>query len=305
MNPSTDPKLRRSSPVPRSSRMWKRRLAGLGCALYVAAIVATEARHPLRHGKRELKLTRDVRNLLIAGLAATTIHLLENPIVRPLSRYVGRRRWGLLQFGRLSAPLEIAVGILLMDYTLYLWHILTHKVPFLWRFHAAHHVDLDMDASTAIRFHFGELALSVPYRAVQVLLLGIAPDTLSVWQAFTLVSILFHHSNIRLSPAFERNLQRLVVTPRLHGIHHSTVPNHTDSNWSSGLTVWDFLHRTFRCDIPQNVLVMGVAGIDQPQQVTLHRTLLMPFQPPAAIIQFLAATEGAEGTETATVAPRR
>lgn len=282
--------------------MWKRLLTGLGGLLYIAAIVATETRRPLRPGKREPKLVRDVRNLAVAGLGAATIHLLQDPIVRPLSRYVRQRRWGVLQRAKLPAPLEIIAGVLLMDYTLYLWHVLTHRVPFLWRFHAAHHVDLDMDASTAIRFHFGELALSVPYRAAQVLVFGIAPRTLSLWQWFTFASILFHHSNIKLPVAFERRLERFVVTPRLHGIHHSDQPTHANSNWSSGLTVWDFLHGTFRCDIPQNVITLGVAGIDQPQQVTLQRTLRMPFQPPDAISQFVATAHVATESRTATVA---
>ncbi len=280
--------------------MWKRLLAGIGGLVYVAAIVAMEVRRPLRRGKREPKLIRDVRNLSMAGLGAVTIQLLQDPIVRPLSRCVQQRRWGLLQRRKLAAPLEIIAGVLLMDYTLYLWHVLTHRVPFLWRFHAAHHVDLDMDASTAIRFHFGELALSVPYRAAQVLFFGIAPRTLSVWQSFTFVSILFHHSNIRLPVALERRLQRLVVTPRLHGIHHSDVPTHANSNWSSGLTVWDFLHGTFRCDIPQSAITLGVSGIDQPQQVTLERSLRMPFQPPDAIIQFVANADGETESKTAT-----
>src|SRR5258708_32843376 len=88
--------------------------------------------------------------------------------------------------------------MLLMDYTIYFWHILTHRIRFLWRFHAVHHVDLDVDASTALRFHFGELAVSVPYRAAQVVLIGVDAEALSYWQTFLSLSIFFHHSNVRL-----------------------------------------------------------------------------------------------------------
>ena len=108
-----------------------------------------------------------------------------------------------------------------MDYTLYVWHILTHRVPLLWRFHAVHHVDLDLDASTALRFHFGELAVSVPYRAAQIALLGVDAEALSYWQMFLSLSVLFHHSNVRLPREFESVLSWFVVTPRMHGIHHS------------------------------------------------------------------------------------
>lgn len=268
---------------------WKRLLTGLAGAVYVAGIVAMEVRQPLRRGRREPKLARDLRNLAIASLGGATLQLLEDPVVRPLARRVEQRRWGLLQQRRLPAAVELLAGVLLMDYTLYLWHVLTHRVSFLWRFHAAHHADIDMDASTAIRFHFGELALSVPYRAAQILLFGITPRTLGLWQAFTFASILFHHSNIGLPPGLERRLQAVWVTPRLHGIHHSTVPGEANSNWSSGLTLWDHLHRTFRRDIPQNAITIGVAGLDQPEEVTLGKTLQLPFHPPAAVLQFLRA----------------
>src|SRR5262249_54996648 len=106
----------------------------------------------------------------------------------------------------------------LLDYTLYLWHVLTHRVPLLWRFHQAHHVDLGMDASTALRFHFGEMVLSVGWRAGQVVLIGVSPLALSVWQTATLMEIMFHHSNVELPIEVEQWLCRLVVTPRMHGI---------------------------------------------------------------------------------------
>lgn len=275
--------------------MWKRLLTGLAGTVYVAVLVVAEGKQPLRRGRRESKLVRQLRNLSLAGLGSLTLQLLEDPLVRPLAKRVQQRRWGLLQQRRLPPAIEVVAGVLLLDYTLYLWHVLTHRVPLLWRFHAAHHMDLDMDASTAIRFHFGELALSVPYRAAQVLLFGITPRTLGVWQAFTFASILFHHSNLGLSPELDRRLQMIWVTPRLHGIHHSAVPGETNSNWSSGLTIWDRLHRTFRCDVSQSTITIGVAGLDQPRQVTFRRTLQMPFTPPPAVPHFLEAADRSRG----------
>lgn len=204
--------------------------------------------------------------------------LAERPLTAPLSALVERRRWGLLQRLRLPLWLEIAAACLSMDYTMYLWHVLTHKLPWLWRFHAVHHVDLDLDASTALRFHFGELIQSVPYRATQVLLIGVAPLPLSIWQTAFLASILFHHSNVRLSPAREHWIDWFLVTPRMHGIHHSTVHEETDSNWSSGLTIWDRLHGTLKLGIPQDRIVIGVPAFQHPGDVTLPKVLAMPFE---------------------------
>jgi hypothetical protein len=105
-----------------------------------------------------------------------------------------------------------------------------------------HHVDLDLDASTALRFHFGELALSVPWRAAQIIVIGVTTDALTLWQNALLISILFHHSNVKLPIDIERAIGYVFVTPRMHGIHHSMVPDETNSNWSSGFTLWDSIH---------------------------------------------------------------
>ena len=173
--------------------------------------------------------------------------------------------------------MEVAAAVVLMDYTLYLWHVVTHRVPFLWRFHVAHHVDLDLDASTALRFHFGELGLSTLWRAAQVSLIGVSPLSLSVWQTFLMLSILFHHSNVRLPFEVERRLTRLIVTPRMHGIHHSIIREETNSNWSSGLTLWDWLHGTLRLNVLQEEIVIGVPAYRVPREVELIEVLKLPF----------------------------
>ncbi len=134
-----------------------------------------------------------------------------------------------------------------------------------------------MDASTALRFHFAELALSVPWRAGQVMVIGVSPFAFSLWQTLLFLSIMFHHSNVRLPIEVERALNRIIVTPRMHGIHHSTVRAETDSNWSSGLTVWDYLHGTLRLNVPQDEIDIGVPAYREPEEVALESILEMPF----------------------------
>ena len=231
---------------------------------------------PLRRSV-ERKLRRDVRNLAIATLSAGAVQVTEMPVVLPLSAWVEESRWGLVKWVALPMWLEVAVAVLLLDYTLYLWHILLHKVPLLWRCHQPHHADLDLDTSTALRFHFAELVASVPWRVGQLVLIGVSPLALSVWQTATLLEVMFHHSNVRLPIGVERWLSRLLVTPRMHGIHHSTVPAEQNSNWSSGLTLWDWLHGTLRLNVPQQEVTIGVAAYQDPNDVTLPRVLAMPF----------------------------
>jgi sterol desaturase/sphingolipid hydroxylase (fatty acid hydroxylase superfamily) len=237
-----------------------------------------ERRRPLRRREVEPKLRRNARNLALAGVAAVSLQLVERPLIQPLAALVERRRWGLLKrVARLPRWLEVALAVILMDYTLYVWHVATHRVPFLWRFHLAHHVDLDLDASTALRFHFGELSLSTGWRAAQVALIGVSPLSLSVWQTFVLLSILFHHSNVELPFEVERTLNRLVVTPRMHGIHHSIIREETNANWSSGLTLWDWLHGTLRLNVPQDEIEIGVPAYREPSEVELEEVLKLPF----------------------------
>lgn len=250
-------------------------LLAWGVGLFLA-----ESRRPLRP-VRVPRSRRDLRNGFVAGLSALTVTLLQDPIVQPLARRAETRRWGLL--GRLPIPpaAKTAIAILLMDYTLYVWHVLTHRVPFLWRFHRPHHADLEMDASTALRFHFGEMALSVPYRAAQVALIGVGPGALALWQRLTLASILFHHANLRLPRWLDDALASLITTPRLHEIHHSIYPAERETNWSSGLTVWDRLHGTLQPRHVVSRVTIGDPVLRSPRALAIGPMLALPFQPAA------------------------
>jgi sterol desaturase/sphingolipid hydroxylase (fatty acid hydroxylase superfamily) len=254
-------------------RKW---MSGILTVGTFAVLYYFENRRPLRK-RIEPKLINTARNLAVAALAGATVNFLEKPIAERLTKLVERRNFGLVKALRLPKFLETTLAVLLLDYTLYLWHVLTHKSSFLWRFHRIHHADLDLTAATAIRFHFAEMALSVPFRAGQILIIGVSPRSLQIWQTLLFISIFFHHSNVRLPRAFEESLESFVVTPRLHGIHHSIEERERDSNWSSGLTVWDFLHRTFRRDVPQNEITIGVKEFDAPEKVSLEKILLEPF----------------------------
>lgn len=240
-------------------------------------LVWLENRRPLRDAV-EPKLKRSVRNLTVAGLAAVALQLAEQPIVQPLAKMVERKNLGLLKIVRLPPVLETILAVILLDYTLYLWHVLTHKVPFLWRFHLVHHVDLDLDASTALRFHFAELTISALYRAAQIVAIGVSPVSFAAWQLFLFPAILFHHSNVKLPLELEKRLGKFIVTPRLHGIPHSIVRDETDSNWSSGLTVWDWLHGTLLTDVSQEEIVIGVPAYQNKNEVTLPKILAQPFE---------------------------
>jgi sterol desaturase/sphingolipid hydroxylase (fatty acid hydroxylase superfamily) len=245
-----------------------------------AALVWLEHRRPLR-APVEPKVPRSARNLAMAVLSAAAIRATERPVTSRLADVVLRRRWGVARTVALPPWLEVAVAVVLLDYTLYVWHVLTHRVPFLWRFHEVHHADRDLDASTALRFHFGEMILSVPWRAGQIVAIGATPLALSTWQTLTLLAILFHHSNVRLPIGVERRLARMFMTPRLHGIHHSTVRDETDANWGTILSLPDHLHGTARQDVPQAAITIGTPT-PRPSSFRLPDLLRRPFRAPLA-----------------------
>jgi len=243
---------------------------------WFAALCFAERRWPLRTATRPPG-RRLRRNLVIAALAGITVQRAEKPVVDRIADWVERRRFGLLRLIPLPRWLERTLALLLLDYTLWVYHVLAHRLEVLWRFHEVHHVDLDLDSSTALRFHFGELLQSVPWRAAQVALLGIRPCDLVLWQRLTLAEVMFHHANVRLPPRLEGILARVLVTPRVHGIHHSTVRGETESNWSSGLTWWDRLHGTWLADVPQAEILIGVPAHRDPHRLRLRDLLVLPF----------------------------
>ncbi len=249
-----------------------------GALLGLAAIAlfAGEKKRPLRKAT-QAEPGRSLTNLVLGALSMATVALIEAPLTKPLAERAERKRDGLVQALPLPTWARDAAAVLLMDYTIYLWHVATHKVPLLWRFHLVHHVDLDLDATTALRFHAADMAISAPYRAAQVALIGVSPRALRIWQGWFFLSILFHHSNLALPERFERILARFFTTPRMHGIHHSAVQDETDSNWSSGFSLWDHLHGTFRLDVPQAEIRIGVPAYCEPNETGIAASLAMPF----------------------------
>jgi len=254
---------------------WRSGWLAFGVVLW--ALFVAERRRPLRHQK-EPGLERVGRNLAIGLTAGATTAISEFPLVGPVQRVSERWRLGLLR--RLPVPraLRVILGFLLLDYTLYLWHWINHRSSFLWRFHAVHHVDRDLDSTTGVRFHFGELAMAAVFRAMQVALLGVDRGTLRLWQQMLVLSVVFHHSNLELPIETEQLLNAILVTPRMHGIHHSTRVDETNANFSSLLSCWDRLHRSLRLDVPQGTVTIGVAGFSESEDVTLERSLTLPFR---------------------------
>lgn len=191
---------------------------------------------------------------------------------------VERRGWGLL--GAVAGPawVETAAGLLLLDLWMYVWHVANHKVPLLWRFHRMHHSDNRLDASSAVRFHLGEVLLSFALRLGVIALVGLTVRQVVLYELILLPVILVHHANLALPRPLEAVARWLVVTPDIHHVHHSRVRRETDSNYGSVLPWWDRLFRTFRVQIPEN-LRYGLEGWDDEARQSVRGLLLTPLLP--------------------------
>jgi sterol desaturase/sphingolipid hydroxylase (fatty acid hydroxylase superfamily) len=239
-------------------------------------LLALESLRPLRRLKRARR-PRYVVNGALTGLGFVVGVLAVRPAALGAALWTQHHSIGLLHLAALPLWVKVAAGFLLMDLTFYYWHRLNHTRPLLWRFHNVHHADPDMDVTTSFRFHWGEVLYSTVFRLVQVSLIGVAPLTYLVYEVAFNGATMFHHSNLRLPVAWERRLNRVFVTPRMHGVHHSAVGPETNSNYSVIFSWWDLLNRSLTLNVVQREIVIGVPGYLRPGDNRILPMLALPF----------------------------
>ncbi|HVO27279.1 MAG TPA: sterol desaturase family protein [Candidatus Margulisiibacteriota bacterium] len=171
-----------------------------------------------------------------------------------------------------GVPLTIAA----LDFVSYGWHRANHRLSFLWRFHQVHHSDLGFTVSTGVRFHPGELLLSLPIRLSAVVSLGAPAGAVVFFEVVFTVANLFEHGNINLPLALERRLAGLVVTPALHRRHHTRRYPELDSNFGTIFTLWDRCLRTYGENSSATRVETGLPNGEN--ALTVRRALLLPLR---------------------------
>ncbi|WP_224999547.1 sterol desaturase family protein [Cesiribacter sp. SM1] len=243
-------------------------------ALAVGVLFVLEKRYALRKQKMPLP-DRLKTNAAIVSTAVPVLRLILIPAMVRAAAWGQKNSIGLLQHLKAPQLLKDTLAFAALDWTNYIWHRLNHRWPLMWRFHQVHHTDLDMDVTTALRFHIGELFTSVPFKAGLVLLFGASPRTTLIYEVFFELANNFHHSNLRLPEQADRQLASVIVTPRMHGIHHSVVEEETNSNYSVIFNLWDRLHGTLKLNVPQDSITIGVPYVRKHQPA--DQLLTMPF----------------------------
>jgi len=194
------------------------------------------------------------------------------------------RGWGL--FNIIEAPgwFAVLVSIVILDLVIYLQHVMFHAVPALWRLHRMHHADLEFDVTTGLRFHPVEILLSMGIKLAMVMALGPPAVAVLIFEVLLNATAMFNHSNIRLPMLVDRFLRLIVVTPDMHRVHHSVIPEETNSNFGFNLPWWDRLLGTYKAQPKAGHEEMSI-GIEQfrtTRDLWLDRMLVQPVKGPAS-----------------------
>ena len=197
-----------------------------------------------------------------------------------LAMEVQARGWGLFSIVSLPDWLKVAATVVLLDLAIYAQHWTFHRVPWLWRLHLVHHVDLDFDTTTGIRFHTIETLLSFVWKVAVITLLGAPALAVMTFEILLNATALFNHGNARLPLWFDRVLRLLLVTPDMHRVHHSIEDRETNSNYGFCLPWWDYLFRTYRAQpaAGHEAMTIGRPEFRDPQVERLPFMLRLPFQ---------------------------
>lgn len=254
----------------------------LGVFLGLFALFASlEALAP-RRARSQPRSARWFTNLSIVVLDTLALRALA--IALPLLAVgaavdAGRMGWGL--FNALDWPLwlEVVLAILILDLAIWAQHLVTHKVPILWRFHRVHHADRDFDVTTALRFHPVEILASMMLKIGLVYLLGPAALAVLLFEIILNGTAMFNHSNLRLPLWLDRAVRLVLVTPDMHRVHHSIHRHEHDSNYGFALSVWDRIFRTYRPkpEAGHDLMTVGLEWQDE-RPSRLGWALMLPFR---------------------------
>jgi len=245
--------------------------------LVLVALLAWETIHPffpILSGRERVR--HGFRNVLLGILNAIVTTLIFVGLWWTAATWAENRSFGLLHWLTLPTWAGWLIAILLFDAWTYFWHRINHRIPFLWRFHRVHHSDPHMDVTTANRFHTGEIVMSSILRVPLIVLLGAGIEQLALYELLMFAVVQFHHANISVSAKWDRVLRLFIVTPYMHKVHHSRWQPETDSNYSSLLSIWDRLFRSFRINEEPETIRLGLDEFDRPADQSLPGLLRTP-----------------------------
>lgn len=233
--------------------------------------------------RRALSLPRTLRwrsNLALVALNTVLLRLLFPAAAVGVAAFCAATGWGLLHHFAVPFWLAVPLAVVVMDFVIWLQHVMVHAVPVLWRLHQVHHADLDYDLTTGARFHPIEMMLSMLIKLATITVLGPPVVAVVIFEVMLNATAMFNHGNIRLAAKLDALLRWVLVTPDMHRVHHSVENDECNTNFGFNLTWWDRLSGTYRAQAraPQISMRIGIHGHTNPREVAyLGGMLLMPF----------------------------
>lgn len=227
------------------------------------------------------KPRRWLSNLSMGFLNIVLVRVFFPTAAIGMSIYAQQHRIGLFHVRPVHAWMAVMASVIFLDLVIYLQHRVFHATPLFWRFHRVHHVDLDLDVTTGIRFHPIEIVLSLLIKYGAILLIGASAVAVLTFEVLLSGITLFNHSNIRIPLGLDNIIRLLIVTPHMHRVHHSDIPRETNSNFGFNLSVWDRLFDTYRYQPRRGYadMVIGLNTIRDPAySVNLNKMLRLPFE---------------------------
>ena len=226
------------------------------------------------------KFVRWINNLGLAFLNSFLLYLLLSKPVYSTSLYVNQSKIGILNLVSIPYWIKTLIAIVIFDFEIYIWHFLNHEMPLLWRFHRVHHSDLNLDVSTASRFHIFELGISGIIKIALIFFLGADLLMLMIFESLVVVTSQFHHSSLKVPEWFEGIWWILFVPPSMHRIHHSVIIKERNSNYGVIFSIWDRTLGTLIKKVDQSKILIGMGSYQKTENLNFFDLMKMPFTRP-------------------------
>jgi sterol desaturase/sphingolipid hydroxylase (fatty acid hydroxylase superfamily) len=202
-----------------------------------------------RFPRRQLKCSCKIRwtnNLALVFIDTILLRVVVPILAIGIAIIAEQKKWGVFNLFAGYYWFKVIISVIILDFIIYLQHVMFHKFSLFWRMHRMHHTDLDIDVTTGLRFHPLEIILSMIIKMIAVIIFGIPVFGVLVFEILLNATSMFNHSNVFIPLKLDKYLRCFIVTPDMHRVHHSIYRQETDSNYGFNLPWWDRICGTYK-----------------------------------------------------------
>lgn len=241
-------------------------LIRFGSFLTLLIIMAFWESFAPRRKLTQSRIVRWVNNLALSAVNVILLRVSVGAAAYNLAIFCQEQSWGFLNTINWFESIDIFMTWIFLDFAIYLQHVLSHSLPIFWRLHRVHHADLDLDASSGLRFHPLEIFVSLGYKCLLIVAIGANPTGVLLFELILNLGAVFNHSNIYISEKLDHYLKWFIVTPDMHRIHHSSEPSEHNANYGFSISCWDRLCGTYLAQplLSQHEIEIGLKGYRDP-----------------------------------------